>query len=190
MVFKDAYMSRRVIGIVAVIATCAVFGWAGDCYGKSQRATEYQIKAAYIYNFAKFVDWPSKAFPNANSPIIIGVLGEDPFGDALEQAVKDKTVNGRKLQVKRFDNVRNVEHCHILFISASEKMRLSKALERAKGLNVLTVSDIGGFARRGGIIGFTTERNKVGFEINVDAAKKAELTVSSQLLKLAKVVGG
>ena len=126
-------------------------------------------------------------FPEFDDPATnYGVAG----GLDDEQAVKDKTVNGRKLQVKRFDNVRNVERCHILFISASEKMRLSKALERTKDLNVLTVSDIGGFARRGGIIGFTMERNKVGFEINVDAAKKAELTISSQLLKLAKVVGG
>jgi len=190
MVFKGTLVNRRVLGLIAVIAVSAVLGWPGDCYGKSQAATEYQIKAAYIYNFAKFVDWPSKAFPDANSPIVIGVLGEDPFGDALEQAIKDKSVNGRKLQAKRFDGVRDVERCHILFISSSEKMRLSKALERVKGLNVLTVSDIGRFARQGGMIGLTMEHNKIGFEINVDTAKKAGLSISSQLLKLAKVVGG
>jgi len=190
MVFKGTLVNRRVLGLIAVIAVSAVLGWPVDCYGKSQRAAEYQIKAAYIYNFAKFVNWPSKVFADASSPIVIGVLGEDPFGNTLEQTVKDKTVNGRKLQARRFDKINEVERCHILFVSSSEKMRLSRVLEQVRGSNVLTIGELGGFARQGGVIGFTMEGNKVGFEINIGAAKKAGLDVSSQLLKLAKVVGG
>ncbi|HUV04281.1 MAG TPA: YfiR family protein [Armatimonadota bacterium] len=188
MVFKGIFMNRRVCSLIVAVAICAVLGLADNCHGKSRPAAEYQVKAAYIYNFAKFVEWPSKVFSNANSPIIIGVLGDDPFGDTLEQTIKDKTVNGRRLQVRRFDKTSDVGVCHMLFVSSSEKMRLSKALDRVKDSNVLTIGEMGGFARQGGMIGFTMEGNKVGFEINLERAKKAGLNVSSQLLKVAKVV--
>ena len=152
--------------------------------------SEYQIKAAFLYNFAKFVEWPPHVFADGGSPIVIGVLGEDPFGSSLEQVVKGKTVGGRRFSIKRFEKVRDLEHCHILFISSSESGHLAKALDSIKGPNVLTVSEIERFAQRGGIISFVTIDNKIGFEINLDAAKKANLKLSSKLLKVARVVRG
>lgn len=149
---------------------------------------EYHIKAAFVYNFAKFVEWPSGAFSDSSSPMIIGVVGDDPFGSSLDQVIKGKTANGRRLVIKRFPKIRDIQSCHILFVSSSESSRLQKALEAVKGSCVLTTSDIERFAQRGGVAGLTLDESKIGIDINVDAAKRANLKISSKLLKLARIV--
>ncbi len=151
-------------------------------------AGEYEIKAAFLYNFAKFVEWPDGAFPAADSPIRLGVLGKDPFGEILDRTLKGRKVGGRGFQIERFDDVEKIKSCHIAFIPASCKDRMEAALESLKCRPVLAVGETPGFARSGGIINFFLQENKVRFEINPDAAARADLKISSKLLHLARVV--
>ena len=153
-------------------------------------ASEYQIKAAFLYNFAKFIEWPAEVFHGAGTPMVIGIVGDDPFGSILDQTVNGKTANGRELVVRRFKSHQDLNACHILFISPSEKKRLPQILERLKGTSVLTISEVDHFAQHGGIINFVMEGNKVHFEINVDMAERARLKISAKLLTLARVVRG
>ncbi len=154
-------------------------------------SSEYLIKAGFIYNFAKLVEWPATAFAQADSPIVIGVLGDDIFGATLDRVVADKKINGRGFIVKRLKwsrDFKDFKGCNILFVSSSEKEHVDSVVEAMKSLPVLTIGDEPGFARRGGIINFTLEENKVRFEVNVEAAKRADLTISSRLLTLARIV--
>jgi len=144
---------------------------------------EYQIKAVFLFNFAQFVDWPAAAFADAQAPLVIGVLGEDPFGALLDDAVRDEKVGGRPLQVQRFRRVDDVGPCHILFISDSEAGQLEKILARLKGRSLLTVGDTEAFNREGGMVRFVTENKKIRLRINVEAAKTVDLVISSKLLR-------
>jgi hypothetical protein len=150
---------------------------------------EYQVKAACLFNFAQFVEWPAAAFPDADAPIRIGVLGDDPFGAALEETVRGETVRNRKLVIQRSHRVADLKNCHVLFISKSEKKRVAEILSQLSSSDVLTVSEVESFARRGGIINFYLAGKKVRFEINPDAAKRKGLKVSAQLLELGAEVG-
>ena len=153
-------------------------------------STEYQIKAVFLFNFAQFVDWPPSAFPDAQSPLVIGVLGRNPFEGALDEAVRGEKANGRPFLVQRFNRVEEIQACHILFVSRSEAGRLPAILNALQGRSILTVRDTDGFAEEGGMIRFVMEQNKVRFRINLDAAKAAGLTLSSKLLRPASVVTG
>jgi hypothetical protein len=148
---------------------------------------EYEIKAAYLYNFLNYIEWPENTFPAAGGTITIGIVGEDPFGSALD-ALNGKQVKGRTVALKHVTDMNDFGQCQILFISSSEKQRLPELLEKLKDSRVLTVSEIDGFAEHGGIINFISEHNKVRFEINLDAARRLGLNISSELLKLAKLV--
>lgn len=148
---------------------------------------EYAIKAAFLYNFAKFVEWPLQAFEDSTTPIILCILGKDPFGVLLEP-IKDKTVKGKKIIIKYSPTIDDMEKCHVLFVGKSEDKQLVRILDRLRDWNVLTVSDIGDFAQRGGIIGLTKKEDKIYFEINLDASKMAGLRISSRLFKLARIV--
>ncbi|HUA38330.1 MAG TPA: YfiR family protein [Candidatus Sulfopaludibacter sp.] len=147
--------------------------------------TEYQIKAAFLYHFAQFVEWPQRAFASSHSPIVIGVLGENVFGGNLQQIIRNKTVNHRPFQVKQFHAVPETTNCQILFISPSERRRLPEILKRLSGASVLTVSEMDHFTDSGGMINFVILNDEVHFQINNDAAKKAGLQISSKLLTLA-----
>jgi hypothetical protein len=152
--------------------------------------SEYQVKAAYLFNFLKFVEWPDESFADPIAPIVIGVVGEDPFGNALPQVIIGKTVQGRDLVIRIYHTGEDLRGAHILFISASERKRLPMILSSLRGSNVLTVADTAGFLDAGGMIQFLNENGRVRFAINVDAAGRAKLKMSSKLLSLAKVVGG
>ena len=156
--------------------------------GADSPSLEYQIKAACLYNFAKFVDWPSTAFPDRTSPIVFGILGEDPFGNALERIVKNKAISGRTLTIKRSQRVEDLKDCQVLFISRSEQARLPQILTALKGLSILTVSDTEEFLADGGIINFKMQDDKVRFEVNVATARGEALKISSELLDLAITV--
>ena len=147
-----------------------------------------QLKAVFLFNFAQFVDWPPQAFPEAQKPLVIGVLGEDPFGGYLDETVRGEKVNNRPLTVQRYRQVEDIKTCHILFISRSEADRLEQILTNLKDRNILTVADADGFARRGVMIRFATEKNKTHLKINLEAAKAANLTISSKLLRPAEIV--
>ncbi len=171
------------------IAYCALLGFVCIfCQGMQQvsaenlSSREYEIKAAYLFNFIKYVDWPTYG-----DTITIGVLGGNPFGTALTP-LNGKTVKGRRLLVKQLASVRDGQNCQIIFVSSSEKSRLPEIFESLKSARVLTVGETQGFASGGGIINFVEENNKVRFEINADSAHRTGLTISSELLKLAKLV--
>jgi hypothetical protein len=151
---------------------------------------EYQVKAAYLFNFLKFVEFPGESFADPLAPIIIGVVGEDPFGNALPQVVVGKTVQGRDLVIHVYRVGEDFRGAHILFISASEKKRLPLILASLRGWSVLTVADTPGFLDAGGMIQFLNENSRVRFAINVGATNQAKLKVSSKLLSLAKAIAG
>jgi hypothetical protein len=171
----------------------------------SAKSKEYQIKAAFLYNFIKFVDWPEEKTSDSNEPIIIGIIGKDPFGRVFEP-IKNKKVKNRIVVIKRFKsfesiqklgehdkaefdrNINYLRKCHLLFVCSSEKDKVKEVLALVKDHSVLTVADTKGFLESGGIINFLMEDKKVHFEINVTAAKKSKLKISSKLLRLAKRV--
>jgi hypothetical protein len=155
-----------------------------DAQEESQ-PTEYQIKAAFIFNFAKFVEWPAAAFSKASSPIVVGVLGENPFHDALEKTIRNKTVDEHPVVIREFRAATDATNCHILFISSSEKGRLPQILKQLNGRSVLTVGEMAGFTETGGMINFVLEGTKIRFQINNDAANGAGLKISSKLLNLS-----
>lgn len=169
----------------------ASLGMAGPAAGQVvQEAPEYDVKAAFLYNFTKFVEWPASAFTDEHSSLKICVVGKDPFGKSLEAVVREE-VAGRKLTVWQKESMSNPAGCQILFISRSEGERLTEILSAVRGLPVLTVSDTQGFLEQGGIINFILEGSKVRFEINQESAARAGLKISSKLLRLAtRVVPG
>jgi hypothetical protein len=150
---------------------------------------EYQIKAACLLNFARFIQWPKSTFAEPSAPIVVGVLGDDPFGEVLEQTFHDESVEGRRFVIKRSRQVEELKTCHLLFVSRSEKDRVPGILATLGTASVVTVGEIDGFAGRGGILNFYVESGKIRFEINAEAAERGGLTISSQLLKRAKIVG-
>jgi hypothetical protein len=153
----------------------------------SAQTREYELKAAFLFNFAQFVEWPPSAFSKTNAPLVIGILGGDPFGKAIDDITKGESVRGHPLQVKRCRNVNDISDCHILFINRSEDGRLQRVLRRAGTSPTLTVSDIDKFAERGGMIRLMMSGNKVRFAINQEQAKEAGLQLSSKLLRLADI---
>jgi hypothetical protein len=155
---------------------------------QAQSAGEYQVKAAFLFNFAKFVEWPPSSFSAASAPLRICVFGRDPFGRELRDITNEKTVNGRKLEVNQVVDLQLARTCHILFIASSEKAQLKRILESLRGTDVLTVGDTKGFAELGGMINFVLENDRVQFEVNHKAAEQAGLKISSKLLSVAKLV--
>lgn len=149
---------------------------------------EYQIRAVFLFNFTQFIEWPTDAFPKKNSPLVIGVLGQDPFGNLLEETVHGEEINGHPLVVQRFSKVEEVETCHILYISLTKSDQLKHVFESLKNQNVLTVGDAANFAKQGGMIRFFTENSKTRIRINLKSTKEADLTISSKLLRLAEIV--
>lgn len=154
---------------------------------QAQPTREYQVKAAFLYNFAKFVEWPSRSPQTDEGPMVIGVLGTDTFGEALD-SLRDKSVMGRRVVVRKLIHIEEAKGCHVLFISSSERGRLAAILRAVRDQPVLTVADMEGFCHGGGIINMVSQRNKIGFEINAAAAQRAGLKISSHLLRLAKTV--
>jgi hypothetical protein len=152
-------------------------------------AQEYDLKAAFLFNFAQFVEWPEDAFAGAATPITIGILGEDPFGKSLDEIVANEVVHDRRLIVRRYRTIDQIEDCHILFISQAESKRMDHIFTRLGSRSVLTVGDADDFMARDGIIGFKMARNRLRLRINPAVAKAAKLTISSKLLRQAEIVG-
>ena len=151
---------------------------------------EYAIKAAYLYQFARYVEWPPGAFANENAPLIIGVLGTDPFDGILETIARTKRIEGRPIVVRRIASTADYTPCHILFICSSiGPEERTAVIQKARGSPVLLVGEEPGFAEQGGTINFFMDQNKIRFEINAEAAKQDRLKISSKLLSLAKIVG-
>ena len=155
---------------------------------RAEGVSEYELKAAFVFNFAKFTEWPEDSFSGPDDPFVVGVLGDDPIASMLERNLAEKTIRDRRLVTRRFDGVNALERCHVLFIATSEAPRIDAALQAVGHHPVLTVGETQGFAQRGGMIGFLMEGTRLRFEVNLDAAERTNLRISSQLLKLATLV--
>jgi len=155
---------------------------------EGERVKEYAAKAAFLVNFAKFIKWPPTAFESASAPIVIGVLGSDPFGPALDAALERQQIGGRRLVAKRFRTLKDLGRCHLLFVSEEMNPQVPTIAEHCEKHAIFSVCDVPGQAARGATAGFYFEKNKIRFEINPEAARRSRLEVSSQLLKLAQLV--
>jgi YfiR/HmsC-like len=149
---------------------------------------EYQVKAFFLYNFTRYIEWPAQSFSGPADPIVICILGRDPFGGALEQATAGKVVDGRSFLIRQIPEIQPKCGCHILFVSASERKRFRSMFAAIRGSGVLAVGEGQGFTDDGGVINFKLEDGKVRFEINVEAAGQERLRISSKLLSLARIV--
>lgn len=179
---------------MAALAACAFAGLTSRvCAHEIDEGKALKVQAAYLYNFARFIEWPVRAFENDDAPFVIGVLNDEPFADVLTRTVKGKRITGRRVEIRRFrwaktaDRVR-LNDCHALYIGESRQASMHDVLTSLGHDPVLTVSDIDGFAGKGGMIGFVLKEGRIVFEINVDALEWAGLKASSKLLKLAKIV--
>jgi hypothetical protein len=185
MKILSALVSRPVI---ASLAFCLfMLAVPVISYSESPQVREYGIKAAYLLNFAKLTEWPSGTFASHENAFIIGILGNDPFGRRLD-LLRDRTVGGRRVVIKSIDNISESSACDLLFIASSESDRLQQIIAYVRKKPVLTVSDIAGFENSGGIIAFFLKDDHVRFRINIDAARRANLNISSHLLELAEIV--
>jgi hypothetical protein len=150
---------------------------------------EAEVKAAFVLNFIKFVEWPASAFGSPKDPILLSVVGKDPVVDSIE-GLNGKTVSGRRVVVRNAPDLASLKPCHILYVGASEKAELAPVLGAIQRWHVLTVADFEGFAGRGGTIGFVRLDDRVGFEINEESARKAGLKLNAKLLYLGRSVRG
>jgi hypothetical protein len=185
---SDASSPRLTGHVIAsrVITLLLVALWSGGANWcvRAQTPDEYQVKAAFILNFAKFVEWPGGAFTEGGS-LVVGIVGDDPFNGALDK-LNSNTVSGRRLVIRRLKADDNLSACQILFVSSSERSRLGKIMDKVRGASVLTIGELPQFNQVGGIIRFFIRDDRVRFEINTGAAGQARLKISSKLLALSK----
>jgi len=171
---------------LAVILAWGVF--APVAPAQTAATGEYELKAVFLFNFARFVEWPAAAFPGPEAPLVIGVLGDDPFGPLLDEIVRGEKIGSHPLLVRRYRRIEEIGDCHILFIGAAAAGWLGRLPESTAGRSILTVSDADSRAVRGVMIRFLTAKNKIKLRINLEAAKAASLTFSSKLLRPAEIV--
>ncbi len=181
----DSIRQRSYSGLALGLAIC-LGAFSPTSLRAADGLLESQVKAVFLLNFTRFIEWPSTAFESPDSPFAICILGEDPFGSTLDQVVSGEVVNGRRVVVQRIKRVPEPRTCHVLFWNKTEK-DISRTLA-AVGPGVLTVSDGDGFLRAGGMIGFVIDNRRVRFDINQRVAEHARLKLSSRLLRVARVV--
>jgi len=177
-------MLKKIATIVLALGLIA----SDDPAAGSAAYGEYEVKAAFLLNFARLVQWPANAFHDSEEPILLGVLGQDPFEGALQSLVEGRKAGPRTIRVKRISHVREIATCHIVFVSVPEAPPLADILAAARGASVLLVGDAQDFARKGGSINFYSDEGRVRFAINRRAAEDAGLKISSRMLRLAKLV--
>ena len=176
---------RRVLPLFAAASCVFLAGISWRVQAQQPKANEFQVKAAYLYNFGRFVEWPDQNASGKGDGFEICVLGADPFGSTLDATLARETIAGKSVTAKRIAKPQDVDHCRILFISSSEQDHLKEVLMALDNASVLTVSDIPRFSERGGMIGFILDGDRVRFDVNLASAQDARLTLSSELLKVA-----
>jgi YfiR/HmsC-like len=184
------HIRRRPPTHFSFLLALTLIPFIGTARAAQDSPSEYQLKAAFVYNFAKFVDWPPKVYSGPQSPFAICILGTDPFGSVMDDALRGKTIADHPVVVQRDKDVAAARHCQIVFVSSSERHHLPDILASLKGANVLVIGDVDGFAAAGGAIELTLQDRRVRFAINPSAAEGAGLKISSQLLALATIVHG
>jgi hypothetical protein len=187
---NQAYRRWRILFVPMATPVLALVLFASpQASAQENKPAEYRVKAVYLYNFGKFVQWPAGAAPDGSeNGFPLCVLGPDPFGATLDEIVKGESIEGQPLVTRRIDRVEGADGCRILFITAMPRERLIMTLQTLQSKPVLTVSDMPDFCNRGGMIQFVLQADKVRFEVNLPPAEKAGLTLSSQLLKVATSV--
>ena len=180
---------RALSRLCFVTCTMLLLGAAESLAQRATAQEEYEVKAAFLYNFTKFTQWPAGAFPAQDSPLVIGILGEDPFGDYLDGIVRGEQVQDRAFVIQRYRRLAEMKTCHVLFISRSESARLEQIFAALRKRGVLSVGEVEGFAARGGMIEFVNYEGKLRLRINLAAARSEGLTLSSKLLRPAEIVG-
>ncbi len=175
-------------GFVTVIAAALAVAYAAVCAAATAPG-EYQVKAVFLFNFTQFVEWPAAAFPDDNTPFVIGVLGKDPFGAHLDEAVRGERVGARPLIVERYESLEKIGEPQILFVGDLMAERPAELAAALAGRNVLTVGDAQSRTGRDVVIGFISDRNRIRLRINLKAAQDAGLVISSKLLRPAEIVG-
>jgi len=163
-----------------------LWGWCAPLAGQAL-AVEYEVKAAFIHNFTKFIDWPAEAFEGNNSPFKIGILGAGPIDKPLLN-LNGKKTKKRSLEVSRVQNLNDVSQYHIIFVNSSAKGSAYSILRALKGTGILTIGDTPGFIEHCGIINFYLKSGKIRFEVNIEASQREKLRISSKLLRLARIV--
>jgi hypothetical protein len=174
--------------LAGLLSGACLFAGLTASLAQDSVSKEYQIKAAYLYNFAKFVEWPADSFTNNQSPLVIGVFGQNPFGDELKAIAKDHKINGRDIVIKPVATLAEAGGVHLMFFGVTEDDRVAGMLAALKNSSVLTVGESGKFFAAGGMITFVREADKVRFEIDAPAAEQHGVKISAQLLKLAKPI--
>ncbi len=182
LALKDS--ARHLCRLAIAGALCALLA-APNLHGQQPAASEYEVKATYLYNFARFTEWPAKDAGAKDNSFAVCVLGRDPFGSILDTILAGEAIGGKQMVHRRISSAQDAGNCRIVFISASEKSRLKETLAVLEGTSALTVSDIPDFSVHGGMIEFVVERDKVRFEVNLQTTGEAGLMLSSELLKVA-----
>ena len=187
-VVKAERLLPRMAGVIALLSL--LIGVNQGACGDTSSFSEYQIKAAFLVNFPKYVDWPAEAFPETNNPIVIVLLGETKVAGEIQKTIAGRTLNGREIVLKQLASGQEPGACHILFISAAEQQKSPDLLAKLKGSGILTVGESDDFLERGGIINLARRDQKISLEVNLSAAGVARLKISSKLLSVANVVKG
>lgn len=180
-------MKKRTINIAALMMAVLGTFLTGAVPSFALEGTEYQIKGAMMVNFIKFVEWPESAVSSGEDIIVIGIIGQDAFGDTLDH-IEGRMIGGKRLTVRHFDSLSDIETCQVLFVSRSEAYRTRAILDRVAGAPVLTIGETDSFTQAGGITRFFLEKNRVRFEINPSAAADAGLKLNAKLLEVARLI--
>jgi hypothetical protein len=180
-----------ILGKTLQALLCGTLGLTGLFGGvcSADVPTEYQVKAVFVFNFSRFLEWSPQSFTAPNAPFVIGILGNDPFGARLDEAVRGEQIDQHPLLVRRFRSLDEIGDCRILYIDRSESARLQQILAALDHRSTLTVSDLDDSSQRGVMVQFATENNRIRLRINVESARAAGLTISSKLLRSAEIVG-
>lgn len=165
-----------------------MMGGSAVVRGQTNIASEYQVKAVFLYNFTHFIDWPLHAFESQYAYFVIGVIGNDPLAPYIQQAIENERVGKHVIRVQRFNSVREIKNCHMLYISSSDPVQVKEILDAVARKSILTIGDTPNFTRWGGMIRFYKEHGKIRLQINNASAKASGLKISSKLLRLAEVV--
>jgi hypothetical protein len=185
---KREWRARSFLGLALLPFFFAAWVWDSQAQDPPPTLRPSDLEAVFLFHFTQFVEWPSDAFATTNSPFVIGILGEHPVVSALRDVLKNEVVKGREFVLRVYQHPDEVRQCHLLFLGKGEEASVPRVLSRLRGQPVLLVSELDGFAQRGGMIEFVTERNKIRLRINVEKTRAANLSVSSKLLRVAEVI--
>jgi len=191
MSFLRLPFNQSYIRSITLIAWLLISLFSPPTYSQITQAykpSEYEVRAAYMYNFIRFVNWPEEVFSDSLEPIVIGIIGQDPFGKILDAMIEGRTIQSRRIVIKRFQRLEDYYPCHALYIGFKEKRYQVAILKLLEGTPVLTIGDLDGFIRLGGMINFIVASNQVSFEVNLKQVERSRLEVSAKLLKLVKII--